>query len=134
MAWTYNIELTEPKDKVRLMIGDTTNDDPQFSDEELEAMLDVYGSVQQSAIAAARALSARYSRQADKWVGDLKILASQRSKHYRDLAEMLESASVSAFGVPSAGGIRISQKEAAVGDADRVQPSFTSGMFQGDSE
>lgn len=134
MAWTYNIELTEPKDKVRLMIGDTTNVDPQFQDEELEAMLAIYGNVTQTAVAAARALSARYSRQADKWVGDLKILASQRAKQYRELADMLETASVGTFGIPSAGGIRVSQKEAAEGDTDRVQPSFKSNMFEGVDE
>jgi hypothetical protein len=134
MAWTYNIELVEDKDKVRLLIGDTTNDDPQFQDEELEAMLLTYGSVTATAIAAARALSAKYARQADKWVGELKILASQRARAYRELADTLAKAAVSAYGVPSAGGIRVSQKETMDADTDRVKPSFTSNMFEGESE
>jgi hypothetical protein len=134
MAWTYNSSLVEPKDMVRLLIGDTTVSDPQLTDEEIEALLVVHGSTTSTAIIAARTLSAKYSRQADKWVGDLKILASQRARAYRELATSLEKAAIAVHGVPSAGGIRVSQKEAMTGNTDRVTPSFTSKMFEGVGE
>jgi hypothetical protein len=134
MSFSYDTSLATSKDRVRFAIGDTDKDDPQFSNEEITALLTIYGSVTVTASAAARALSAKYSREADKWVGDLKILASQKARAYKDLAESLESAATSATGVPSAGGISVAQKQAYEADTDRVAPFFKRDMFPYDSE
>jgi len=137
MSWSYNTNLTADKDKVRLLIGDTDTDDQQLSNEELVALISLTGSVTSAAIRAARALSAKYARQADKWVGDLKILASQKSKAYSALAEELEDMG-STFGgsrthqQPFAGGISVAAKAAIQADTDAITPSFTRGLHDSD--
>lgn len=130
MAWTYDpADLDDPIYAVRLTIGDTNPNDPQMQDEEIQSLLDLTGnSVASASAKAARALAARYARSVDKWVGDLKILASQRQRHYLNLSEELEGASALGHGVPSAGGIRVSQKESMEANDDLVQPFFRRGM------
>lgn len=132
MAWTYDTTLPVDKDKVRLLIGDTFSTDPQLSDEEIDAILALYGSVARTAVGACRMLAAKYSRNADKWVGDLKILASQKAKAYLALAEELEDAGGNALGVssgvPTAGGINVTEKELAQDDTTRVVPFFRRGL------
>jgi hypothetical protein len=134
MSWSYDATLSTAKDRVRLLLGDTDVSDPQFSNEELVALLTVHGSELRTAIVGARALSAKYSRQADKWVGDLKILASQKARAYRELAETLTKDGSSYYGVPSAGGISVSDKQTAESDTDRVAPGFTRDSFPYEGE
>ena len=133
MAWTYDTSLPTDRDRVRLMIGDTIETDQQFSNQEIDAMLLIWGSVTTTAVAACRALAAKYARFADKWVGDLKILASQKSEAYLALAEQLEESGVTAIGASTAGlfagGLRVSQKEMLDGDTDRVVPFFRRNMM-----
>jgi hypothetical protein len=134
MSWSYDTTLSTAKDRVRLLLGDTVMSDPQFSNEELEALLTIHGSDRRTAIVAARALSAKYARQADKWVGDLKILASQKARAYRELAETLAADASAYHGVPSAGGISVSDKAAAVANTDRVSPAFVRDRFPYEGE
>lgn len=129
MAWTYDPSgLDIPLNLLRLAIGDTNTNDQQLQDEELEKFLALAGSVDSAAILAARALQAHYARSVDKWVGDLKILASQRARAYGLLVERLEAGS-GLRGIPSAGGIRVGEKEVLAEDTDMVSPSFRRGMF-----
>lgn len=134
MPWTYNVNLSTDKDKVRLLIGDVLSTDQQLSDEEINAVISmVGGSVGVAAIRCCLILSARYARYADKWVGDLKIMASQKSEAYRKLAEELEDQGTTLTGSrthqqPFAGGISIAQKEALAGNSDFPPTSFSKGM------
>ncbi len=128
MSWTYSESgLDEPLNAVRLLVGDTNPADPQLQDEEIEAFLALSDSHVGAAALAARALAAKSARNVDKWVGDLKILASQRHRHYLLLQETLERQAFS-HGVPSAGGIRVSEKDAQAGNTDLVSPAFRIGM------
>ena len=130
--WTYEPELLDDPDdgplwRVRLRIGDTDAEKPQLQDEEIRNFLDeASGSVSRAALIAAKHLVAKYARAVDKWVGDLKILASQRHRAYLQLVEELQPAS-GLFGVPSAGGIRISDKDSMEANDDLVVPSFRRG-------
>ncbi len=124
MSWTYNPAALEiPLNMVRMLLGDTNMADPQLQDEEIQAFVDATDSTTGAAALGARALAGKYARSVDKWVGDLKILASQRHRHYLLLQEKLERQSFG-HGVPSAGGIRISQKEAVEANSDLVPPFF----------
>lgn len=128
MAWTYDSSaLDVPLNAVRLLIGDTDSAAPQLQDEEIQTFIDTTDSSAAAAALAARALAAKYSRSVDKWVGDLKILASQRHRHYLLLVEKLESQG-GVHGVPSAGGIRVSEKDAQSTNDDLVSPFFRRGM------
>lgn len=129
MAWTYDeTELaTNPIYRVRLKIQDTNPDDPQLEDEEIQLLIDQAGSEDGAAHSGARVLAAKYSRLADKWVGDLKILHSQKARAYRELAETL-TGSARVTGVPSAGGIRTAEKDAQSSDSSLEQPHFYRGQ------
>lgn len=129
MSWTYDAEdMTIPLNRVRLMVGDTNASDPQLSDEELQLFIDSSDTDRGAAVLAARALAAKYARSVDKWVGDLKILASQRHRAYQALVEELTPTGGSINGIPSAGGIRYSSKEEILADTDLVVPSFYRGV------
>lgn len=131
MSWSYDSLLATSRDRLRLLIGDTIASDQQFSDEELDWLLTSNGNgLYQTAAASCRALAARYSRYADKWVGDLKILASQKSRSYLAMADSFDTqAGVQPWSVPSAGGVRIAEKEEAAADTSLVQPEFVRGMM-----
>lgn len=134
MAWTYDPTLPTDKDRVRLIIGDTLSIEPQLQDEEIQALLDLFGgSVRAAAIGATRGLAAIYARYADKWVGDLKILASQKHEAYLRLADSLEESTNiigvgGGSGAPSAGGVYVGEKEAMEANTNRVSPFFYRGM------
>lgn len=62
MAWTYDpAKIEVGLNWVRLRIGDTDTNDQQLSDEEITSLLAV-GDRVSAAVAAARAISAKYAR------------------------------------------------------------------------
>lgn len=130
MAWTYDsTDLTTALNRVRLQIGDTDPADPQFEDEEIESFIDAATSENEAVIFCLRSLAARYARFTDKWVGNLKVLASQRHRAYlRQLEEATTAVTSGVTRVPSAGGIRQSQKSSYEGDVDRLGASLFRGM------
>lgn len=131
MAWTYNSSLGADKDRVRFLVGDTNTDDQQLQDAEIEFLLEQHGTLNLAAAAACRALATKYARYADKWVGDLKILASQKSEAYERMADRFEAEATAAFtsvSVPTAGGILVADKETQAEDDSLVQPGFRIGM------
>lgn len=125
--WSYDPRGTTDTDQVRLLIGDTDASDPQLQNEELSTLIAAAGTVTSAAAVACRTLAARYARFADKWVGDLKILASQKSRAYERLAEQYEARGA-VYAVPSAGGIRTAEKETMAANAELVQPAFRIGV------
>jgi len=132
MAWSYNPSLVSTRDRVRVLIGDTDVDDQQLTDEEIAFFLSSEGNQYAASALACRVLAAKYARYADKWVGDLKILASQKSRAYERLAEAYDTqanASASFSGVPSAGGIYVADKDEQEADTSLVTPSFRRGSM-----
>ncbi|HLS55751.1 MAG TPA: hypothetical protein VK052_06720 [Zeimonas sp.] len=90
MAWTYDADpTTNPRDAVRLLLGDTDPDDPQLSDAELDYLLAQQHRPLAAAAAGAELLAARYAREVDLQIGDTREQASQRWQHYRALAAQL---------------------------------------------
>lgn len=90
MTWSYNSSLASDKDKVRLLTGDTDTTDQLLQDEEINYLLTETGNVLLAAGRAARAIAAKFARQADKEVGDLRVSLSQKAEAYRKLADDLE--------------------------------------------
>jgi hypothetical protein len=135
MAWSYDPTLATDKDRVRFMIGDTDTDDQQLQDEEILFLIEQYDTLYGAAAAAANALAAKNARYADKWVGDLKILASQMSRAYRELADRFSRQGVDAamlaatqWGVPTAGGVYAEDKAQYEADPSLAQPFFKRGI------
>lgn len=130
MTWTYTPETGDDISRVRLLIGDTNPDDEQMQDEEIQMLLDTEGGVQVAAQKAAFALAAKYARLTDKWVGDLKILASQRARRYQELYQELKTALASGalYAVPTAGGVYVADKDAQAANEALTQGSFRRDM------
>lgn len=134
VPWPWQAGVQAPQgclDTVRFLIGDTNASDPQLQDGEVEGLLaQNNGSAYQAAIEGCRALAGYFARQADKSIGDLHILASNRWKAYLLLVKDLEIQSLRHdCPVPYAGGISKADKEIDQDDDDIVTPAFAKGMM-----
>ncbi len=124
MSYTNQDPSYSDLNMVRFLIGDTTIPE-LIADAEINGLL-ASNSVVNTAIFCARSLAARYSRLADKSVGDLKISWSQVAKSYLALASSLGRSPQAIAGcVPWAGGTSLAEKVTERADTDRVQPVFT---------
>ena len=94
MTWTYsgNPSSTD-RDAVRFLVADTDSTDPLITDEEIAYLLDLYTEPPHAAVGAARAIAAKFSRDADqaRSIGDLSLneSLSQKSTQYHHLADHL---------------------------------------------
>lgn len=131
MVWSYSGDpAANPKDAVRFYLGDTDPDDPQLQDEEILFLVQKFaGNVYLAAADAARGLAGKYSRRADKAVGDLRLSFSQQAQNYWELAKRLQT-EAGKRAVPYAGGISKSDKKTQEEDTDRVRPAFKRGMMR----
>ena len=93
MTWTYtNNPGGSSRDALRLAVGDTTENDPRLSDEEVEHFLGLYpDSLDLAAAKAAEAIAARYSSMAVSYVGDLDNSPHLKAEYYLKLARQLRS-------------------------------------------
>lgn len=134
MAWSYSGDpSSSAKDKVRFLIGDTLSIDPLLQDEEiLSVILDEPNPTLAAAISA-RAIAAKFSREANRTVGKTSISASDKAKAYLELAKKLEDENTKSKtfkAVPYAGGISLSDKAIDEDDPDRTKPFFERDMFE----
>lgn len=126
--WTYSGNpASSPKDQVRFLVGDTDETDQLLQDEEIEWLISDRGSALAAAVAAAEAIAAKFARQVDKAVGDLRLSLSQKAQGYAARAAELRLR-LATGAAPYAGGISASDKEAQELDTDRVPPAFRVGM------
>ena len=134
MTWSYLSSEPGSSDRswVRFNVGDNASDAQEMQDEEIDLLLASEGSKERAAIAAARALGARFARRADKQIGRLRIASGRVSENFFRLAAELEKGlSRQAGGTEGiyAGGISISDKESEESDTDRVDPGFERQQF-----
>lgn len=134
MTWTYDpTKLNDPTQgplmQVRLMVEDTVTSDQQLQDEEINWIVSQEGAIEMAAARAADTIAARYSRQADRSVGQMRLSASQRAKAYLDLAARLRYLARTNV-TPYAGGISVSDKQSNEADTDRVAPGFWRDMMK----
>ena len=96
MNWTYTNNPSESsKDALRLAVGDTNQEDPRLSDEEVNHFLSLYpDKVNLAAADAAEAIAARYSSMAVSYVGDLDNSPHLKAEYYLKLARQLRSREV----------------------------------------
>ena len=129
MTWTYtSTDISLSRDKVRLTIGDTDSGDQILQDEEIAYALTLSSDVRSASVYAAEFAAAKYTRLADKSMGDLSISYSQKADSYLELAGRLRR-SVATGALPYFGGISISGKDSREADTDRVKPAFTVDML-----
>lgn len=124
MTWTYVDPALDPKDAVRLNIGDTDESNPLFSDEEINYVLTGEDNPYAAGAQLADMAAARFAREVDKSSDGDSISSSQRFKHFKELAEQLRAEAVrtgaAAVGAPFIGGISYADKEEREADTDRI--------------
>lgn len=117
---------------VGTLIGDPTN--ATFGTAQIYTLSTLYGENSfVLAAAAARSLAGQYAASVTKRAGDVSINASDKFKHYSDLAKQLESkAQIMSLGSGGAyaGGISKSDKARQEQDTDRVRPKFTRDLHR----
>lgn len=136
MTWSFDPGLSTDTDKVRFLSGDTDTTSQLVANETIVGVLTMYGNVFRSAAAICRAIAAKFSRQADEAIDDMRKNLSQRATAYAARARELDDQAVALTAVgatpmPFAGGISIGDKETRADDADRVDPFFTRDMMEG---
>ena len=136
MSWSYSGDpSTSDKDAVRYLIGDTDEDNPLVNDEEIEYILSIEGNVIRAGAMVAESIAGKFSRRADRTIGDYSEKFSQIHQQYLSLAEKLrrQAKFKSSFkAIPFAGGISKSDKKTTEGDTDREKPAFKKGMMDND--
>lgn len=137
MGWSYSPSDMDFKDKVRLMIGDTDENDQQLQDEEIEFFIETEGNYVRAAARSCETLAAKFARLTDQSVGQVKESLSALLEHYLKLADKYRKRAESGEGglsagagalEPYAGGISVSDKDARESDEDRVEPAFTKDL------
>jgi hypothetical protein len=134
MTWSYDETLVEPKDQLRLMIGDVDVADVNnhlMSDEGIMFFLaSEGGNVYEAAAVIAEALAMRFATTVQKSVGSMSISAQQKYEHYLELAKMLRArADLYVNARPLVGGISKADKATQESDPDRVVPAFSVKLF-----
>lgn len=128
MGWTYSGNPSDStKDAVRFLLGDTDSSSPLVTDEEIAYAVAEEGDARLAASVVAKAIASVFGRKADKSVGDLHISYKSQADYYSGLAVELTAKST-AYAMPYAGGISISDKDASRDNSDRVRPSFSRSM------
>jgi hypothetical protein len=137
MTWTYTntpgmTTSASRRDGVRFLVGDTETTDQQVTDEEINfALTEAGDDIYYAGSLIARAIAAKYARLVDTAVdeAELRVSYSQRQKAYAEMATRLEVQSVKSaggggLGLPSAGGVSVTEMNDADLDTDRVKPVF----------
>ncbi len=141
MTWTYDptdlgtSTASERLNSVRLLVGDTDSTDQQVQDEEINfSLTQTNDDVYYAASWVAGVIASKYSRLVNTELeGVLKEEYSDLAQQYRALSTQLkedgQKFSGSALGV-AAGGISITDIEAAREDSDRPTSAFRMDRFR----
>lgn len=128
MTWTYDPSISTDTDEVRLLIGDTDTTDQLLQNEEIGFFLTQASDVVLDAAArSARAIAGQFARRVDSSVESVRSAASQKKKHYTEMAAMYEgqlATKGAGLGIPIVGGISKDTMRDVREDTDRVEPKF----------
>lgn len=137
MTWTYDPSIPEDLDAVRLNLGDTDEDNPLFSNEEITYRLGQETNVLLATAHLAENAAAKFAREVDKSSDGDSISSSQRFKHFKELAEQLRDEALrsgqEAAAGPYVGGISYTDKEGYELDEDRIPTAVRIGIHNNPS-
>ena len=124
--------MTISYDVIGVLLGDTSH--TLLGTASIYALSTIVGeNTYTLAAASARSIAATFAGSVTKRAGDVSINASDKYKHYSDLAKQLESkAQIMALGSGGAyaGGISKSDKAPREQNTDRAQPKFTRDLHR----
>lgn len=125
MAFTFDINLSRDLDRVRWLVGDTDGQEYDLTDETVNALLTMYGSVNGAAIAAVDGILTRLAKDVTRNVNGIgNITASDKYRHYTEIRTRLR-ATVGILAIPEVPALSVATKEAYDADTSQVQPFFT---------
>lgn len=120
--WSYSgLAATSSLDAVRLLIGDTDENDPLLYDTEINYFISIEGGAKVAAAAAARAIAAKFARLADRSIGALSISYTKKYTQYMELAALILQQSMMEPVAPFMSGWSDSDKRAREADWDREE-------------
>jgi len=123
MTWSYDSSLTQDRDQVRFLVGDTATANQLVQNEEIDWAL-TQGGIWFASSLIADSVAGKFSDSADKQVGDLRLSNSQKSKQFRDLAANFRSNMSRISVAPYFGGLTESGKDVDEDNTDLVAPFF----------
>lgn len=127
-TYTYSGDPSSSlRDAVRFAIGDTSDTDWQFSDEEIAYLIGTGTNVELIAVACCDHLISKYARLASQSVGAVSVQYRERMENYQTLIGRLRRGLAP---LPFAGGISVAGKQAQEEDEDYDQPVFKRQMDQ----
>lgn len=139
MTWTYSGDPdSSVRDAVRFLVGDTDSTEQLLQDAEIDWVVTQSGPspatgdvVYEAAHRCCHAIAGKFSREADKQIGDLRVSLSQRAKAYQSLAGDMKALALRLGNtpVPYAGGISISDKDIDRENTDLDLTWFREGQF-----
>ena len=134
VPWTYTrnpgtATKQQRRDDVRFKCGDTEENDPLFSDGEVDALLLAAGdNTLSAAISGCRRLMARWARHVPVTQGGVSVGGSRVDQVKTALKELVREKNNNAGAGFFFGGRSKAAKKAFRDDTDAVQPNFAVGM------
>lgn len=133
MSWSYDLNLTEPKDQVRLLVRDTDEGAQLLQDEEINFLLGQEGGdLNLAAGAACRCIAETLIRKASIISKDsgLKDDMKEKADVYLERAREFEGKAGRTGLTVFAGGISTADKTSRAEDADATAPAFRKDLHQ----
>lgn len=132
MTWTYNADPTVQLDRVRILVGDTDEDDQLISDEEIGAYLTggywAASSDYAAAASVADNIAAKMARRADSISAyGTSVTWAGLAKRYQTIAAQLRRKG--GGGSIYAGGISRTDKDVQTDNTDNITPAFTRDSY-----
>lgn len=130
MTWDYSGNpSSSAKDAVRFLSGDTDEDDPLVSDEEIAYILTQESNPYEAAALVCEALASKFARETSVSGDGFSESGGELSRQFKERAKDLRMQSGGRSKPrPYVGGISYSERENADADGDLVKHSFRSDM------
>lgn len=120
MAWSYSGNPSNSsRDAVRFLVGDTDTTDQLLSDEEIDYLVTLHGTVPRASSESARAIAAKYARNMSRSIGGLSADFAAKYRQYMELADRLLTMEEAYPVSPFISGYKRSEKESRELDNDR---------------
>lgn len=131
MSWTYSGDPSlSSKDAIRFLVGDTNEDEPLATNEEIEWALSQNSNIYAAASVIADGISTYFTRCADaEEIGPIKTSFNNRVKFYTTRsAQLLAKAGTKSSLAVYGGGIDIADKVQVASDSTLTGSNFAIGM------
>src|SRR3972149_1766028 len=120
-SWTYDADLSKPKDRVRFLIQDTDTNRQLFQDQEIIWELSQEVNIYMTAARLCDIMAAKTRSLRSKSVGGLSL--TWTTETWEGVAAKLRLRG-STYQLPTAGGVLVDDRDAFWEDSDLLRPSF----------